>query len=315
MKTYSFSIGTALGNVFRLQHTKGTRTPILLGWFLVSLVMAAMIITIFKMDMSHLHAVTQMHKNLVMGADAYNPMSQGAMLMKFSLKEKILRSILILCCSFIVTIISAGMIMVAVDKQRGKQPSVGSVFRCFSKSVVFIPFVILSKILTLMIPSPTNLLGFQLSPTWLLHQNDVLIFTTAIILFFFVSFLFALVVPLIADKYESGLLAIKDSVVFMWRRANFLKLCWTIIVLGLAYSVLYMAFVLAVALIAAIVSTYLHAKVLAIILISLLVLVFLFITCLFLPGVSHMNAYVYRSIMGELETGSEIARQDSVDVV
>jgi hypothetical protein len=273
MNNATFSITAVIKNGVR--ETSGTRWPIWAGMLAFSIIFFIAMITGM-----HLAGYNPQHEALMAKQTTANIMP----LLPFLHRAYFLLSNII---GYIITgPIIAGVIMVAIRKQRGESISAATSFSYYHKFMPLAIFSIILQVLLVIInPAPTNLIGFNLSAGY-----NALFIPFVFLIGIFVS----QTMPLICDKNLNALEAIKTSCSMMLARWNWLK-----------YVALYLIFVVACiifGIICAILFTLIFltsahiSEILGVILGLAIGAGIITILILYLPTVINIQANIYKTL-------------------
>ena len=117
--------------------------------------------------------------------------------------------------SIILGPIMAGVIMAAIKKQRGEIISAKTTFSCYHKLIpISIHLITLQTLSTIVIPSPINLIGFNLSAGYFMLFSPIMFVT---------NILTSQTMPLMCEKNLNALESMKTSCSMMLAKWNWLK--------------------------------------------------------------------------------------------
>jgi hypothetical protein len=279
MTVGTFNVQAALKQCFNFETSKGTRLSIFFGIILVGVI---------SLVGAHVAELVAPHYTLY---DVQHTMPLAPF------RVRVVRVLAAILAQFFSLPILAGVFLLALHKQQGKEFNVSTLFSSYNKLPQFFTLaLVLSTLLAVFTPGDLNLLGLYSTDA---HVNLLLIILLNIPVIIFMQIFMNFVPLIIAEKEVSAIDAIKYSIFFMLKYKNWLKF----ILFQLAVAALFLVALIPAFIAAALTSTGIHVLALLSIVFAVLSLTLILI---FYPMMIHGYSYIYNCI-----TASFYAKADS----
>jgi hypothetical protein len=272
MQVNTFSVKQALAKCFDFELAKGTRLFIIIGVLFAGAV------------------------NIIGGSFAENLAPHlslhtlGQAIPLASLSVRITHLAVYILTEFVTFPVMAGVMLLALNKQRGQEYSFTTIFSCYNKlPQFFILALVMSLIICLARPGPLNILGIHASN----QHNSTLLLLFIFLPIMLLSRVFLSLAPIIiADRELSSNDAIKYSLFFMFSHKNWLKFCLFLLALAGIMAIIILPLVIGY-------FTAGSPSPIAHIISAVFTTISLVLSIIFYPMMIHAYSYIYNIITNQ----------------